>query len=180
MIPPPTSGPSQPSSGGVDCSTLDGVLDVSCIAGKCAVTKCQRGFDISPDGTDCIPQDHESTKPTRTMALPFGKADLTMSISIAATFFASQTAAVNQDQVQAVNANDGDELRAQPDVLYVPAHKLPTIPEPPSQISEDRLKTEINAESSAQTTGPILNAIAGEQTEVLEMDANLAMSMKAL
>lgn len=99
-----------------------------------------------------------------------------MSISIAATFFASQTAAANQDQVQAVNANDGDELRAQP----VPAHKLPTIPEPPSQISEDRLKTEINAESSAQTTGPILNAIAGEQTEVLEMDANLAMSMKAL
>lgn len=114
------------------------------------------------------------------MTLPFGKADLTMSISIAATFFASQTAAANQDQVQAVNANDGDELRAQPDALYVPAHKLPTIPEPLSQISEDRLKTEINAESSAQTTGPILNAIAGEQTEVLEMDANLAMSMKAL
>jgi hypothetical protein len=39
---------------GVDCSDLDGVFDVKCIAGKCNVGRCQHGWTVNPIGDGCI------------------------------------------------------------------------------------------------------------------------------
>eukprot|EP00914_Ancora_sagittata_P010696 GHVO01020792.1.p1 GENE.GHVO01020792.1~~GHVO01020792.1.p1 ORF type:complete len:195 (-),score=12.47 GHVO01020792.1:187-771(-) len=38
---------------GVDCTTLPGVADVSCVSGICDVTKCMEGFEISRSGQHC-------------------------------------------------------------------------------------------------------------------------------
>ncbi|KAF9030086.1 hypothetical protein BDZ89DRAFT_1132563 [Hymenopellis radicata] len=38
---------------GVDCTTLPGVADVSCVAGGCAVHKCLPGYKISRSGQHC-------------------------------------------------------------------------------------------------------------------------------
>lgn len=38
---------------GVDCTTLPGVADVSCIAGGCAVHKCLKGYKVSRSGQHC-------------------------------------------------------------------------------------------------------------------------------
>ncbi|KAE9396459.1 hypothetical protein BT96DRAFT_111382 [Gymnopus androsaceus JB14] len=38
---------------GVDCTTIPGVSDVSCIAGTCSVNKCMPGFKISRSGQHC-------------------------------------------------------------------------------------------------------------------------------
>ncbi len=43
-----------PGAGGVDCSALTGVADVSCVAGRCHVDACMRGY--SRNGTSaCVP-----------------------------------------------------------------------------------------------------------------------------
>lgn len=38
---------------GVDCSFIDGVSDVSCVAGKCRVRKCMKGWKVAENGTTC-------------------------------------------------------------------------------------------------------------------------------
>lgn len=38
---------------GVDCTSLRGVSDVSCVSGRCAVHKCMSGFNVSISGHEC-------------------------------------------------------------------------------------------------------------------------------
>ncbi|KAI0094484.1 hypothetical protein BDY19DRAFT_912957 [Irpex rosettiformis] len=39
---------------GVDCTAIPAVMDVSCIAGTCAVQRCQPGFVVSANGAYCV------------------------------------------------------------------------------------------------------------------------------
>ncbi|KAI0074391.1 hypothetical protein K474DRAFT_66776 [Panus rudis PR-1116 ss-1] len=39
---------------GVDCTTIPGVADVSCVTGSCAVHRCLPGYARSTDGSFCI------------------------------------------------------------------------------------------------------------------------------
>ncbi|KZV95035.1 hypothetical protein EXIGLDRAFT_834600, partial [Exidia glandulosa HHB12029] len=39
---------------GVDCTAIEGVLDVSCLLGRCAVSRCGKGFKVHVDGTTCV------------------------------------------------------------------------------------------------------------------------------
>lgn len=38
---------------GEDCSVIDGVSDVSCVAGRCRVRKCMKGWTVAGNGTAC-------------------------------------------------------------------------------------------------------------------------------
>ncbi|ORX40736.1 hypothetical protein BD324DRAFT_606552 [Kockovaella imperatae] len=42
---------------GTDCSAIEGVDSVSCVAGSCAVSSCQPGYEVSSTGTTCIRSD---------------------------------------------------------------------------------------------------------------------------
>ena len=39
---------------GVDCTAIPAVMDVSCVAGSCAVKRCQPGFVVSANGAYCV------------------------------------------------------------------------------------------------------------------------------
>jgi len=39
---------------GVDCTSIDGVSDVGCVAGACVVHKCRAGWLLSEDGEGCV------------------------------------------------------------------------------------------------------------------------------
>ena len=47
-------GPLEKSTG-VDCTAIEGVSDVGCVAGTCVVKRCSRGWALSEDGTSCVP-----------------------------------------------------------------------------------------------------------------------------
>ncbi|KZO94921.1 hypothetical protein CALVIDRAFT_556120 [Calocera viscosa TUFC12733] len=40
-------------AGGVDCTDIDGVEDVSCMQGFCVVNSCREGYAVSADGQSC-------------------------------------------------------------------------------------------------------------------------------
>ncbi|KAJ3729775.1 hypothetical protein C8R42DRAFT_716043 [Lentinula raphanica] len=42
---------------GVDCTTIPGVSDVSCVSGRCAVEKCMPGYKVSRSGRHCEPEE---------------------------------------------------------------------------------------------------------------------------
>jgi len=39
---------------GVDCTSLPGISDVSCIAGSCVVHRCMPGYEVSYDNSMCV------------------------------------------------------------------------------------------------------------------------------
>lgn len=49
---------------GRDCTDIPGVFDVSCVEGHCIVDRCMPGFEVSSDGSLCLPRsvDHDQTK----------------------------------------------------------------------------------------------------------------------
>jgi len=42
------------SAPGIDCTAIVGVNDVVCIAGKCAVTSCAKGWEVNQLGDECV------------------------------------------------------------------------------------------------------------------------------
>lgn len=40
---------------GTDCTAIPGVMDVACLAGSCAVQRCQSGLVVAPNGSSCMP-----------------------------------------------------------------------------------------------------------------------------
>ncbi|KAJ3785760.1 hypothetical protein GGU11DRAFT_703197 [Lentinula aff. detonsa] len=46
---------------GVDCTTISGVSDVSCVSGHCAVEKCMPGYTLSGNGRHCDLEENIST-----------------------------------------------------------------------------------------------------------------------
>lgn len=50
----PFLSPSARAIEGKDCSALDGILDVECLAGSCNVLRCQDGYAIGEGGDLCI------------------------------------------------------------------------------------------------------------------------------
>ncbi|KAL5483459.1 hypothetical protein ACEPAI_8690 [Sanghuangporus weigelae] len=45
---------------GVDCSSLEGVTDVSCYHGHCVVQVCEVGWMVAPSGDHCVPNTHSN------------------------------------------------------------------------------------------------------------------------
>ncbi|KAI0916165.1 hypothetical protein AcW1_009987 [Taiwanofungus camphoratus] len=52
-VPNPFSPATNTSAVGRDCTTIAGVDSVSCIAGRCAVASCTKGWVVSADGEEC-------------------------------------------------------------------------------------------------------------------------------
>jgi len=44
------------SASGRDCSAIEHVSDVACVAGSCRVSRCAQGYAVGPDGASCVPQ----------------------------------------------------------------------------------------------------------------------------
>jgi hypothetical protein len=44
---------------GTDCTTLLGVSDVACIKGRCAIQRCDPGYELSWDGAVCLGSSNE-------------------------------------------------------------------------------------------------------------------------
>lgn len=42
---------------GVDCTSLPGVADVSCMSGSCYIHKCMPGYQLSIDNSECMDED---------------------------------------------------------------------------------------------------------------------------
>ena len=42
---------------GVDCTSLPGVADVSCMSGSCYIRKCMPGYQLSIDNSECMDED---------------------------------------------------------------------------------------------------------------------------
>ena len=42
---------------GVDCTSLPGVADVSCMRGSCYVHKCMPGYELSVDNSMCMDEE---------------------------------------------------------------------------------------------------------------------------
>ncbi|KAL5532270.1 hypothetical protein ACEPAF_5839 [Sanghuangporus sanghuang] len=45
---------------GVDCSSLEGVTDVSCYYGRCVVQVCEVGWMVAPSGDHCVPNTYSN------------------------------------------------------------------------------------------------------------------------
>lgn len=54
MLPSPFSSPSAHFKQGVDCTSLEGVIEVSCVTGSCAVQSCKADYYLSDAKTSCI------------------------------------------------------------------------------------------------------------------------------
>ena len=39
---------------GVDCTTIPGVADVSCMRGRCVVSRCAPGYAVRSDASGCV------------------------------------------------------------------------------------------------------------------------------
>jgi hypothetical protein len=39
---------------GTDCTTLPGVSDVACVNSRCAIQRCDPGYELSWDGAVCL------------------------------------------------------------------------------------------------------------------------------
>jgi len=40
---------------GVDCTAIEGVSDVACIAAKCVVSTCRKGWKVDAEHATCVP-----------------------------------------------------------------------------------------------------------------------------
>jgi len=53
---------------GVDCTAIEGVEDVACRVGKCQVSACASGWNVSECGTMCVPETRPSKHRVGTFA----------------------------------------------------------------------------------------------------------------
>ena len=53
QIEPSLASPFGGPTNGTDCSSLEGIEDVSCISGSCVVHACRPGYAISAEGDSC-------------------------------------------------------------------------------------------------------------------------------
>ena len=174
MIPSPFSDPSKPFKFGVDCSALDGVLDVACVSGRCDVTRCARGFEVSPNGNECLPnqQDTANSRPTRTIALPFGKADINLTMGLAGALQGiSATTSIPTQRLSPSGKNGGHH----PNPIYVPA-QFPKVPTAALSMSNSETRR-LEAPTSLTANGLINGVDRLIEGQRMAIGASVSMEM---